>query len=66
MAPVYKNIFFRDKDWHSDDLGFEKPRHSENILVEMCYLYRRTRLPACRKPDVLRPGTVGMRGYMVI
>ena len=29
MARVYKNILFRNQDWHSDDLGIKEPRLSE-------------------------------------
>ena len=41
MAQVYKNVIFETR------LAFRRfwvkePRHSENTLAEMCYLYRRT------------------------
>ena len=53
MAEVYKNILFSKQDRNSDHFGLMSPRHSENILAEMCYLYRRTRQKHCRRASAV-------------
>ena len=42
MAPSLQNVFFRNQDWHSDDLGSQRTPYFRNKIAEMCYLYRRT------------------------
>ena len=44
MTQVYTNIILRNKIVIPTIWGLRSPRHSENGLAEMCYLYRRTRL----------------------
>ena len=34
---------FSKQDWPSDEFGLGEPSHSQNVLAEMCNLYRKTR-----------------------
>ena len=43
MAPVYNQVLFSKQDLGFPTIWVKEPRHSETILADMCYLYRRTR-----------------------
>ena len=57
MPRAYKKVIFRNEIGIPTILGYKESRHSEHILAEMCYLYRRT-----RRTGVDLGGVGGVRG----